>query len=472
MSVLIDVGWRLYKGQRLYADFLCTLPVGFCLGAKYAFCLLGVEWSSQLYLAAAFAVVTYLWSYPLLSRLIASRLGAAATAVAIQCFVNLSVCYWWYGPITSMAATLFVLSSALWIRARQSWLAQLSWPLSLALLAAAKPNVAGLLIVGVIAVMFATNSVGRVRLLLVGAGTAALGVAALVALGISPFELMSSYAMARGRVAPHLELSIYAMGAVDKIIAVPALIGLGWPVAACLVRDLRRVRELSPEDRSFRAVLYVGAAVALWAMLTNAELKFVDMPMLAVAGVVLYSRGARAGEMGAGRSQGLAGLLAATLCWVALVALYLGAIRYRVEGIGYGEFYEPELAADAPGVRFFASMRTGPRFPRVVAEIKDALAQPGTGTVFFGPRMEWGYAAFNLASPEHLPLWWHRGSSYAVADEAEIFNRWRQQKFSTLIFLKDDLTCHPFYDFLPLVQGDYDRDDSFPNITVFRRVVR
>src|SRR5204863_1847846 len=35
MSVLIDAGWRLYKGQRLYVDFLCTLPPAFCLGAKY-----------------------------------------------------------------------------------------------------------------------------------------------------------------------------------------------------------------------------------------------------------------------------------------------------------------------------------------------------------------------------------------------------------------------------------------------------
>ena len=258
----------------------------------------------------------------------------------------------------------------------------------------------------------------------------------------------------------------------DQVIWGASLFGLGLPVAVCILHDVRRVRDLTSHDLAFRALTYLGACAAFWAMFTNAELKLVDIPMLAVAGVLLDSGETRGPDLGRRNSRWLMHLNRAALCWVALQALYVGFVRYRVQCIGYGSFYEPELAAAAPGVPFFASMHTGQRFPRVIAEIKTVLAQPGTGTVFFGPRMEWGYAAFNLPSPEHLPVWWHRGSSYAVADEAEIFNRWRQHKFDKLIFLKGDLASTGFYDFRPLVKSDYVRDDSFPNISVFRRIAR
>ena len=472
MSVVIDTGWRLHKGQRLYEDFLCTMPPAFCLGAKYSFLLFGVAWDSQLYVAASFAVITYLWSYALLSRLIPSRLGAVAAALMVQCLVHLSVCFWWYNAITSITATVFVLTCALWTRAPESRFAQVSYIVSLALLTTMKPNVAGVLIVGAGIVLFAAKQVSRGRLLLLTSAAFAMSVAAALAQGVSPIALVSSYAMARSRIRPHFELSLYGMPRGDQIIWVAALFGLGLPLAVYLLRNLRRVKDMTAQDLSFHVLIYLGACVAFWAMLTNAELKLVDMPMLAVAAALLNSGETRERDLGRRNSRWLTHLSRAALCWVALQGLYLGIVRYRVEGIGYGSFYEPELTAVAPGVPFFSSMHTGQRFPRVVAEIKTALAHPGTGTVFFGPRMEWGYAAFNLPSPEHVPVWWHKGSSYAVADEAEVFKGWRQHRFDELIFLKDDLTDPGFYDFLPLVKSDYVRDDSFPNISLFRRIVR
>ena len=36
--------------------------------------------------------------------------------------------------------------------------------------------------------------------------------------------------------------------------------------------------------------------------------------------------------------------------------------------------------------------------------------------VYFGPRLEFAYAAFQLPSPTHLPIWYDAGNSYAEAE--------------------------------------------------------
>jgi hypothetical protein len=159
----------------------------------------------------------------------------------------------------------------------------------------------------------------------------------------------------------------------------------------------------------------------------------------------------------------------ALLCALIFSDLYIGAVRYRVEGVGLHTFYEwnaPLTSIDRP---FFRDLNASWRFRRVVDQVGDALranAQP----VFFGPRMEFAYAAFGVPSPLHLPIWWHPARSFAPAQESDLLRAWRNDGFHTLIFLKDDpAQAFTYYSpqFMQLIESLYIRDDSYSEITVF-----
>lgn len=82
--------------------------------------------------------------------------------------------------------------------------------------------------------------------------------------------------------------------------------------------------------------------------------------------------------------------------------------------------------------------------------------------------MEFGYAVCRVPSPKHLPVWWHPGSSFALADQAAILAVWKEHRFSTLIYLKDDFTWYP-PEFLEMLRSMYVRDDAYSELTVFHR---
>ena len=100
--------------------------------------------------------------------------------------------------------------------------------------------------------------------------------------------------------------------------------------------------------------------------------------------------------------------------------------------------------------------------------MKQALdANPGP--YFLGPRIDFNYAVFGLRSPEGFPPTFCPGSWFPISAEPQIIQHWQQDRFETLIFLKDQ--GYPFYpqEFLDIIDRAYVRDDkTYPDITVYR----
>ncbi len=92
---------------------------------------------------------------------------------------------------------------------------------------------------------------------------------------------------------------------------------------------------------------------------------------------------------------------------------------------------------------FFRSMCFGPRFQRVLQQITAVLGQYPRAKVFFGPRMEFGYAVFNKPSPPRLPIVWDPGGMYPFGMDGEIVERFQAARFELLIFLAGDFTSVP-----------------------------
>ncbi|MGH9616519.1 MAG: hypothetical protein ACRD28_07225 [Acidobacteriaceae bacterium] len=198
--------------------------------------------------------------------------------------------------------------------------------------------------------------------------------------------------------------------------------------------------------------------ITLYGMATDNEIKEVECGMLLAAGAVI-AFGLRLS------SRHIRRLYVAVVVAVALSGIYMGATRVRVFGIGPHQFFEWRDGNVPVANTFFSDTCASPLMRDVVREVA-AAKSINKGPFFFGPRIEFMYAVVGVPSPEHLPVYWQPGTSFARGEEPKLIESWRQRRFNTLVFLKGDYT---FYSaaLLSIIDSEYRRDDSYPNITVY-----
>ena len=112
-------------------------------------------------------------------------------------------------------------------------------------------------------------------------------------------------------------------------------------------------------------------------------------------------------------------------------------------------------------------MRVSQTFVDVNDEVHDALAN-NAGPYFFGTRVDYNYMALGLPSPRHFPAWFHPGTAFDRALLPQILSDWQKQRFTTLVFYKDDYTYYPD-SWLDIIHRQYTRDDRYPRLTIYHR---
>jgi hypothetical protein len=456
-SFLIDIGWRQVQGQLPYRDFICTMPPGFYLALKYAFQIFGVRWQAVLLATAFFSCATFLWIYVALTEILESESLAYFGALAMQCAAMLSVCYWWYNNVTEIAAAVFFLSCLLYLRHSDKIGPQASYIVSLALLGLMKPNVAlPMAASGVLCTWLAASR--RTRVLTMTVSAVGLNVVFLMSNRVDLGALIASYravAGTRGFTAAGIDM----MTTPELIRFVVCVVFLMVPLPAWWPRFQAALKQAEYHDLARCLLLLSGPVVSVYAMFTNMELKDVEWPLLFCFGLVSFSTAWPNSSARAARTF---------FCFVLALAvsdLYLGATRYRVALVG--DFFMKENVPLPPGIPFFGGMQAGLGFHNRLQQVQEILPfcpRP----VFFGPRMEFGYAAFGLPSPPHLPVGWTPGTTFDADDEPAILQTWQDQCFGTLIYSKDDFTYYSS-DFTDLIESMYEKDESKDRLTIFRR---
>jgi hypothetical protein len=475
-SLMVDFGWRLVQGQIPYRDFICTMPPGFFVAVKYAYQLFGVQWSALIYLNAIVACAGFLWLYWLLNLLLRQRLHAFFMALCMACAGFVQIGYFWHNSIASIAGAIFLLTCILYLKWPDWRPAQLSYVVSLGLLAMMKANTALPLMIGAtILLLIVTPS--KVRFLALNVVALAGVLLVFAANHISLPGLIASYrsaAQARGltiigwRVGnpvTMLRVIIY----ISIMLFVPLIRWCGLCIAAWRSRSLGSI--------ALPGLLILGPIVGILAMSTNWEMKDTDYPLLICFCALMLWRDDAVKGIKAGGGKSLAAAIVFSpwtpriyitlLSGLMITHVCVGYNRHRVEPAEH-QFFEWTDNENNPGVPYFQHMRASRTLKDVVSESRDVL-RTHPGPVFFGPAMEFGYAAFSLPSPRHVPVWWHTGTSYAVADTGAVVEAWRQNKFQTLIFVKLEEDSH-----LPqAIQQDiatlYVREDQWPHLIVFRR---
>jgi hypothetical protein len=469
-NILIEMGWRQMLGQRPYVNFPATTPPGFNLGTKYAFELFGLNWDANLYFAAIFTCVSFLWIYWLLRRLSAGRLASLAVALAIEAAAMLTLDFWWYNNSALICAAVFFLSCLAYAKQPRLFSVNASYFFSLTILSLMKPNIAGLTIVGSVLVLFViTESKLRFVLLTLGATLAALAV--LVLNHVPVVTMLTSYlsvAEQRGGIGARFGFNL--MSRSEKGAALFWLGFVSLPMLGLIPRGMRQIRERDWRGLGLSFLLPVSLLVGLYGLATNGEFRDVECT------VILAAIGALTFGLRWSRPF-LRRVCIGVICASIACDLFYGATRTRVYEIGPRVFFEWQDNEHRIDSGFLKNMRVSGSMVEVENEVAQAL-NVNRGPYFFGTRLDFNYAVFGIHSPEQFPAWWHPGTAFPLSDESKIIEQWRQDRFETLIFMKtgfaddDERMFYTYYprQFLDAIHNGYVVDNSYPDITVYHRL--
>lgn len=399
LSPIIDLVWRLRNGEVPGRDFILTFPVGFVALLRVAG-LFGMHWTDLTLVnaAAVLAVWLFLCSYR------REFLGVPRLAVASAAILVIALLYTnhlWHSALTQLWAIALVFATHVALRTpRPAATHLLRLALAAALVATAKQNVAPPLLLGTLGWVLVAGGAARLRLATALVGGVAGGlIMAMGMLGMSAADLAFTYTAVAGRARPGVEMLDVVFGSrVHQVLIAILLVQTG--IALWLMRRDWRAQQ--------RPYLLGCLLVAALPVVTDWDSKMNNMALPLFVLMLLFYQDTQAGllsrlwpapgsalprEAGASPHETpeptVLFLLALVLAW----AVWAGYGRERMGGVG--PFFELPANERITG-GYFDGLATGKRMATIVREIGIAVpvAQSGTPVprVFFGPRIEFGYA--------------------------------------------------------------------------------
>lgn len=446
-SALIDTAWRIYQGQMPYHDFPCTVPPGFFLGAWLAFKFFGPHWFSFVLLDALYGVLTFFWTCWLLKKIEGPTFLSLLLACFLQVTTTVLVAYWWYNPVTTIAAILFFLSVLCLLNANESKSALFSYLASLILLMLMKPNVAGVEIIGMTVVLFFSKKL-RLKIFLLSLSGLGVFWGVLTFFKIDLCDLVATYAAVSGR-AFTLHQVLQDTGTFEQAV----IITLWASIFFILAVEMMQATDFTDYRQWISAVLL---AVGIFGSITNGENKLCDIPLIVFAVLFLTEKKNALSKVLIGALDFLCHrVLIFIICFIVGLSLGEAIVRHRVLSIGENLFFEYQISKNSVLGSFFKGFHGSPLFVKLHGELTDLLSnEDKIRTIWFGPRMQWAYADFKIKSPINQPIWWHPGVSYSFSQEKYFVNIWKNKHFDTLVFFREDITYLP-RELIEAIQENY-----------------
>lgn len=493
-SALIDTAWRLLLKQDPYHDFYLTTPVGFYLGAWLAFRFFGVKWSSFVLINIVYIIITYTLQSLCLNTFISKRYSLGIT-FACGALAMIVPSYWWYNSITMMTACVFVSASIAYLNYPTRLRNQVIFAISLFLMALMKPNMSGLLIPVVIISLLILNS--RKRTIALVFVSSLLFFALLFVVRINPVDIISSYlGVAQTRGLPQISL-FFQDKPFEEYITIPLLLLCAIPYLG-IVRPIWNNRNKISSPLIVGVIILIsGTAIGYLGMVTNSDSNLVvGLPLIFICPMILLSWFTKNAiiDMQVPTEFSIAILLGSLatiiglfiniaspfalpftdirsllwgLCLVimfmnillalsdfrkwsfvltsmilvfSIAAICVGQSRMRVKYIG--PFYTEGPLIQIQNIPFFNNFDVSPQLGTIVSDIQQALAKYSENDnsiqqdIYFGPRIQFAYAAFNIKSPTKLPIWFHPGVSYSLQDSQKAIDNFIEHQFDLCIFAK------------------------------------
>jgi len=433
-SAMIEAAWVQFSSLVPFKDYPSTLPPLFIFGSRYALLFFGVRWSAFVLQMAVFAVLSFFFLSGQLRSLGIPPVGATMLALVAEVGTTVVCSFWWYNPVTSIVVAMVFVSTLSCLTHGREFRAWVLLGISFTLLVLSKPNAwpAG----ACVALLYATRDAGpRMKALAVLIlGVALSGIICWIE-GLNPIGVLRTYsAITETRGNPWTLMGLKDFPPVERTIMLRSTAVIAFLFLAVLISNRD---ELQQYWREYSCCV-ITACTSLIMASTNYELKTSDlMPLVVALAVASFRPWSKRRLGGFGR--------AATVMLIALfvtLSCYWGVTRLRARGIGEGVFFENVKTETIP-TGFFAGLHSGPRLIIVTRQVEEALDKYPSKRVFFGPRMEFSYAAFRRDPPAGLPLWWHPGSSFSTRDLSAVCAAFEKDDFDLMVFLKNDRTRMP-----------------------------
>jgi len=424
-SVVIDTAWRLYNGQKPYVDFPCTVPVGFYLGAELAFRLFGVFWSSLVKVNVLYLLLTFFWTYAVLRQVFQNRYLVLVLVITCESMSMILDSFWWYNPVTNTAVVLYVACvAAVLARPASRWL-WLSVCMSLFLTAMMKPNVAGVAILGgTAALLINPRTLWRACAVTLIAFILWLGVIAIHGASIGQvlggYFSVGTFAFSSNRFLVDLKPYERNLAWASLFALIPGLVHAAWPGSGL-------------RGRPALLVLASSAFVAsMFGFYVNGDPKLVDLSVGLLAATFLMGN-IRQDEDTLRVSPNWAAYLVLVCSTFTFTCLGEAAIRHRMRGVD--AFFEYQMEDGPVKEGFFKGMHSGHNLRAAMDAITALRARGETSNIYFGPRLQWAYAAFGIPSPKGLPIWWHPGGAFPIKDDAMYETRWIEHRYDPVLIM-------------------------------------
>jgi len=459
-GLLVHAGSYYAQGFKPYLDFPCSMPPLFMAGIRCGVKLLGLKWTSFTLIAAAFTALTTLWIFGMLRLAWVARHWALLITVGAELSTMAVTPFWWFNTSSAVSVVLLFLSVVSCLQRPKLLLPWISLAISLAMVVASKPNDLPAVLM-VLALLATRDRWQWARTFSACAGAAGCFLLLCYAAQMPPLELLHSYEeIGKLRGSPFLMLPLREMAQPEREFQILFILLTLLCFAAVLVVSARR----RPRRWALVAVCAIAGLTSMEMACTNSESKTSDLCVVLVAAAMLCLQPWETEQVSRHRKKALAGLLSVFL----VMAGFFSLIHLRTLMIGEGMFYEP-LPTETIRSGFFAGLEAGPRLQRVLAQSGEVLSRFPSQKVFFGPRMEFEYAAFDKPVTAKMPLLWDPGNLYPRDRSLELLLAFQHSDPDLVILLKDDFTRMELMGFYLKHSNTYQLDDDFSELTVYLR---
>jgi hypothetical protein len=442
LSLLVDLTWRYSQGQAPGRDFPATLPTFFMAIARVSTELGSTGWANLItltvFITAALAALT---CYLLI------QIGIHRQSILILMAMGsivpwISTTHLWHSSITAQVSATTLLAAVVIIR-RPSYLNAILLGALMGVTALSKQNVGWFVFVGIVLLLLIFRPT-KAHTALIFWGVLTFG---LLTMLIAKVDLVYPVESALKLLAERDRASmVMPPGTTDLngifVLFIPWVVGplllMTIVLLALLVSESSRSLLKKPES------LFAGLAAASWlvGVYSNWDAHWNEFPIIC-AGIVLLFKQSDVERSSVNKDK-ILDFAAIFLSVILLsVSLSVGASRVRMRYVG-PLFEQGSLQVIEKS--FLRGVEVGPAGISVV-EAESVLMSKYCGTdsnLLAGPRLEFLYAQWAIASPRGLPLWWHPGSSYSVRRDLpailKSIDNMRPVKFITL---GDDMTRLP-----------------------------
>jgi len=454
---LVNAGWQYHLGYFPYKDIITIVPPGFLLGAKIGFDIFGISWNSLLLFLVVFSITVFFIQAIIFMRFGINVLLSYFTSFFIQLITSVPTSMWWYNESTSVMAVLFLSSAFLFYKNAKNTFNTLIFFASTVFLSLMKPNIAvPLLVATYIVFLFVKNL--RIKSIAIGISAMLTFFCFLYLIGINPFDVF--YAYANG--AQRLNLDFILARIPSSTIPIPdpirtflcsmplifSIFMLGDYIISNKITHL-----LFKRYKVYLIFILIGIATSFLGFGMNADFKMVDLPV-GFIGILLLVITLKADikERKTNNTLSLSKIILLIISFMFLLGGYGISMAVERQRMAGQPFYENlPVSSYTNHEVFFKNMSAGPVFLTTLdnmISLMDAVRRVDNdwdNKIYIGPRIDFGYAMFNVKPAKGFPLWWGEGVESGVPRGAtkKLVNRFEKSDFKMIITLSGDLAFHP-----------------------------